>query len=126
MDLKTPELEKIIVANLHLEDINYKSITRLRVANISEDGLQYLVIAPDNYSGKLGFTAHLVNTDLIHLEVIAPGVTIFDLADGTEVFIHTTKKTWPKNLAYQKIDIGDYYFSIGEYHAIRERQQKKK
>jgi len=111
------ELEKIIMANLSLLDVE-DSITRLRVAKVDEGGVDCILISPDDPLGYLGFEYNSSAAPLIkYCSTDRPGVTFFDMSD-TYVGLHSSRDTWPEGLEYHTVDFGDYNFAVGQFKEL--------
>ncbi len=121
MKLKVPkELEKIIVANISLLDVN-DNIERLRIAKTEIHGIDSIIVSPDNCLGNLGFAFDSRTSNPLYCSTDSPGVIFFDIKN-TYILLHSSIKTWPKDLNYNKIDFSDYSISVGQYRQYKENE----
>jgi len=121
------ELELIIDTNLSLIDLNQdsiRSITELRIGTHTSQGVPCIDISPNNRLGRLGFQYSHTNSPSIkrcYLDEI--GVTFFDIGEQY-IFIHSSTKSWPHDLEYQKTLFSDYNVMIGYKQAEKDRTSK--
>jgi hypothetical protein len=121
------ELELIIDTNLSLIDLNeesIKSIKELRIGTHTNQGVPCIDISPNNYLGRLGFKYSPQNAPSIkrcYLDEI--GVTFFDIGNYY-IFIHSSTKSWPCELEYQKTPFSEYNQMVGYKRAEKNHISK--
>jgi hypothetical protein len=110
------ELARVIQSQISLVNLS-ESIKKLRFGITDVQGVECIVLSPDNLLGKLGFAYNPKFSDSVnYVSTDRLGVTFIDIGE-TYILVHTSRNTWPRNLRYEKIDIADYYLSVGQMRA---------